>query len=94
MPEPDEFVTSTGKVLTDVDFERLADEAQEGWTEPTDAERADALQVGLRVTTERLGRLARCAAAALERADVGDADEATAILKEVVTLDGRYIDAR
>lgn len=36
-------------------------------------------------------RLVGCAAAALERADVGDAEEATAILKQVVTLDGHYI---
>lgn len=36
-------------------------------------------------------RLLGRAAAALERAEVGDADEAAAILSQVVTLDGHYV---
>jgi predicted HicB family RNase H-like nuclease len=35
-----------------------------------------------------VGRFLRIAAAALERAEVGDADEAAAILREIVALDG------
>lgn len=45
-----------------------------------------------RLQQDSFDRLARCAGAALERAEVGDADEATAILTQVVTLDGHYID--
>lgn len=74
-------------------FEALADEAEEGWTEPTDAQRAEGLRRALAVMTGRVERLALCAAAALERADVGDAEESAAILRQVVTLDGRYVDA-
>lgn len=35
-------------------------------------------------------RLLSISAAALERTQVGDADEATALLEQVVTLDGTY----
>jgi hypothetical protein len=36
-------------------------------------------------------RLRKAAAAALERTQVGDADEATALLEQVVTLAGKYL---
>jgi hypothetical protein len=45
----------------------------------------------LRQAAHARERLLVIAAAALERAQVGDADEAEALLSQVVTLDGRYV---
>jgi hypothetical protein len=48
----------------------------------------------LPVTGEHIDRILNAAAAALERAQVGDADEATALLEQVVELDGTYKERR
>jgi chloramphenicol 3-O-phosphotransferase len=41
---------------------------------------------------DRYDKLLKVAAAALERTDVGDAEEATAILRAVVNLDGTAVE--
>lgn len=46
---------------------------------------------GRDAATIQRDRLLDIAARALERTQVGDADEATALLEQVVTLDGKYV---